>query len=118
MLVGHGLTRPRHRGVEPDDLSLRAIGMPDDFTHLADLGFYFGEVARHRKFGEMEPVRFQQLPGRALVEQTGDDDIGLQHQDILGAARQNRIAARIGSREGLPGVARIPAETHNLRRVR
>ena len=106
------------RRIEPGDFGCRAIGMSHDFTHLANLGFYFAEIARHRKFGEAKPLRFQQLPGRALVEQAGDDDIGLQHQDILGAARQNRIAASVFCREGLPGVARIPAEPDDLRGIR
>ena len=51
------------------------------------------KVARHRQFGEMKPVRLQQLARRALVERAGDDDVGLEHQNVLGAAGQHRIAA-------------------------
>ena len=74
------------RRVKSRDFRSRAIRMPGDFAHLANLPFHFSDIPRHRKLDDMNIVRLQELAGRALIEQTGDHDIGLEHQQVLGAA--------------------------------
>ena len=106
-MLRHGLSRARDRVVEPRDLGARTVGMTDEIAHLANLRLDLIEIARHGEFGEMKPLFFQQLPRRPFVEQARDDDIGPDHQDVLGARptasdsvarhRQQRIAKRRAS---------------------
>ena len=84
------LARLRNRGIEPRDFRSRPLGMTGDVAHLADLLAHLAECARHRQFDEIDAVRLQQLPRRSLVELARGDDIGLQHQNVLGASRQDR----------------------------
>ena len=114
MPLRHRAAGTRQRSIKPRNFCRRAIGMAGDVTGLADLEFCFGEVSRHREFGEMKALGLQQLPRRTLVEQARNDDVGIYEQHVLGAAGQNRIAGDVTRRLGLPAIAREPAQTQNL----
>jgi hypothetical protein len=108
MLVGDSLARPRQRRIEPGDLLRRAIGVANDIAEFANLVLHFSQRPRHREFGEMQPLGFQQLPRRALVEQVREDDVGLEHQHIFRTARQTWIPADIAGHPDIAGESGKP----------
>ena len=115
MPVGNGLTRARHRRIEPGDLLRGAIAMPDDVAESRGSGPSPRQAfAAPTNSARCSPVRLQQFPRRTLVEQTGDDDVGLEHQHVFGAARQCRIAARSSAGRDCQRIAREPAEARGF----
>src|SRR6185437_16352296 len=85
----------------------------DYVTHSANLLLGLVERARDGKFDHVKTVRLEQVARRPLVEQACDHDVGLEHQDVFGAARQRSVSTGIRL-PGLETIARKTAETDNL----
>src|SRR5215216_799080 len=109
MLVRHGLTGTRDRGIEPGDFGARAIWMLHDFTHLTDLVLYLIERARVGELNDVQSLRLQKLACRALVEQPDDDNVELERHHVFDPTLQSQITACTTGRSELLGIAGLPA---------
>jgi hypothetical protein len=108
------LARACNRRIQPDDFGRGAVRMAGDLAHLADLLPHLAKAARQRKLDEIDAVGFQEVPRRSLVVLARRDDVGLEHQNVLGAARQDWKMAGAFAEPALPRVAREPAQAQDL----
>ena len=114
MPVRHGLTRARHRRIEPRDFRRRAVGMPDEVAEVADLdpaprpGFAAPRVRR-------DAARSLSATPASSACRTG----WRRRCRASAAARPRRRQTRPDSGRcriagALPGVPRKPAEAEDL----
>src|SRR5581483_10226049 len=88
--------------------------MADDLTHLHDLALGVVNRAHGIELLDAKALGLEQFAGRALGEATGNDNVWLEYENILGLAGQLWIAARLRRGPGSRGIARIRTQTDDL----
>ena len=70
--------------------------MPCDVTHQPDLLLDVVQRPCGIEFNDAQALFFQQFPGRELGKTARDNDVGLQHQNILCRSREPQERVCLG----------------------